>query len=241
MNFGQIILILLVGLGASFVQRVCGFGLGIFAMLFLPHFIPDHTAAVTISCFFSCITTTYNSIKFRKNIPYKTVFPLLVASFVSIPIAVYGSVYISGDVFKIILGIVLIILSFYLLFFNSKVKIKPSVKNGLIAGTAGGDLGGLFSTGGPPAVLYMTYAAADKLAYFAGLQFYFCLTNYYATLFRITSGIVTLQVLIYTVIGLVGCMIGDILGKQVFDKLDAVKSKQVIYIAMIISGILMLL
>ena len=36
-------------------------------------------------------------------------------------------------------------------------------------------------------------------------------------------------------------MIGDILGKQVFDKLDAVKSKQIIYIAMIISGILMLL
>ena len=35
----RIILIVLVGAGAGFVQRVSGFGLGIFAMMFMPHFM----------------------------------------------------------------------------------------------------------------------------------------------------------------------------------------------------------
>jgi uncharacterized membrane protein YfcA len=46
--------VILVGFGAAFVQRVSGFGLGIFTMMFLPHFMPSHTAAATISCIFSC-------------------------------------------------------------------------------------------------------------------------------------------------------------------------------------------
>ena len=58
--------VILVGFGAAFVQRVSGFGLGIFTMMFLPHFMPSHTAAATISCIFSCYTTTFNSIRYRK-------------------------------------------------------------------------------------------------------------------------------------------------------------------------------
>jgi len=46
--------------------------------------------------------------------------------------------------------------------------------------------------------------------------------------------------IVYAVIGLVGCMIGDMLGKLVFDKLDSEKLKLVIYIGMIISGIWMI-
>ena len=77
------IFIILVGFGAAFVQRVSGFGLGIFAMMFLPHFLPSHTAAATISCLFSCCTTTYNSIKYRKNVAYKTAIPMLAAALIT--------------------------------------------------------------------------------------------------------------------------------------------------------------
>ena len=49
----KLVLLLLVGAGAAFIQRVSGFGLGIFAMLFLPHVLPS-AAAAAVSCFFSC-------------------------------------------------------------------------------------------------------------------------------------------------------------------------------------------
>jgi uncharacterized membrane protein YfcA len=231
---------ILVGFGAAFVQRVSGFGLGIFAMMFLPHFMPSHTAAATISCLFSCYTTTVNSIKYRKNVAYMTAIPMLASALISIPIAVYFAAKVEAHIFEILLGSVLIILSIYFLFFNKKIKIKPTPVNGIIAGTLGGAFNGLFSTGGPPAVLYLTSAAPDNITYFATIQFYFCLTNIYATANRAINGLVTVDLLIYAAVGIIGCIAGDFFGTKVFNKLDAKKLKYVIYVGMIISGILML-
>jgi uncharacterized membrane protein YfcA len=165
---------------------------------------------------------------------------MLASAMVSIPIAVYFAKKVSGDSFKILLGAVLVILSIYFLFFNKKIKLKPTVPNGIIAGTLGGALNGLFSTGGPPAVLYLTSATPDNITYFATIQFYFCLTNIYSIANRAINGLITLDLLLYAAVGLIGCISGDLLGRKVFDKLDAQKLKYVIYIGMIISGVLML-
>ena len=232
--------VILVGFGAAFVQRVSGFGLGIFAMMFLPHFLPSNTAASTISCLFSCCTTTFNSLKYRRNIAFKTALPMLAAAMIPIVIAVIFSANVSADVFKMLLGSVLVILSIYFLFFNKRISIKPTPINGVIAGTISGVLNGLFSTGGPPAVLYLTSATPDNITYFATIQFYFCLTNLFATTVRSIRGLITVDLLIYAAVGFIGCLAGDYLGRKVFDKLDAQKLKYVIYIGMIISGILML-
>ena len=234
------VLLTIVGIGAGFVQRVSGFGLGIFAMLFLPYFLPNHTAAATIVGMCSVVTSSYNAIKYRKDIPYKTVLPMLIASLISIPIAVYFSSKVEKGLFEILLGSVLIVLSVYFLFFAKSVKLKPTKLNGAIAGVLGGALNGLFSTGGPPAVLYLTHATTANAAYFAGIQFYFGLTNIYATVMRAVSGLITLDVLLLSLFGFVGCFIGDFLGKFVFDKLDGNKLKKVIYIGMIVSGIVMI-
>lgn len=236
----HIVLLIMVGFGAGFVQRVSGFGLGIFSMLFLPHFMSTHTAAATISCLFSCGTSTYNAVKYRRNIPFKVILPLIIAAMITIPVAVYFSVMVSGEIFEIILGIVLIILSIYFLLFDSKVSVKPNLKNSLLAGSIGGVLNGLFSTGGPPIVLYLTHALSDNMLYFAGIQFYFAVTNIYATAMRVASGVVNIPLVLYALIGFAGCMAGDFLGKKVFNRLDSKKLKTVIYIGMILSGILMI-
>ncbi len=236
-----ILIISVIGLCASFVQRVSGFGLGIFVMLFLPYFMPTPVAAATIACLFSCGTSTYNAIKYRKDTPYKTVLPMLIAALVVIPIAVYFASAVPDRIFKIILGAVLIVLSIFFLFFSEKVRIKGNATNGVIFGALGGALNGLFSTGGPPIVIYLTQATENNKKYFAGIQFYFCITNIYATVMRAFNGLLTLDLLIYSFIGMVGCLIGDFIGKLVFDKLDGKKLKTIIYIGMIISGALMII
>lgn len=239
MDLLHCLFLILIGIGAGFVQRVSGFGLGIFAMVFLPHFMPSHTAAAAISSLFACVTATYNAIRYRKNIAYKTALPMICAALISIPIAVRFSAVVSGNIFKILLGAVLILLSIYFIFFNKKINIKPTFSNGLLAGALGGTLGGLFSTGGPPAVLYLSSATADNITYFATIQFYFCFTNLYATSMRVVNGIINTDILIYAAVGMIGCMAGDFIGKTVFDKLDSNKLKQIIYIGMIISGVVM--
>ncbi len=235
----HILLLILVGAGGAFVQRVSGFGLGIFVIMFLPLFLPTHTAATAVSSLFACATATYNAVRYRKNISYKTALPMMCAALVSIPIAVYFSAHVSGGIFKKMLGTVLILLSLYFLFFNKRIKMRPTVLSGVMAGALGGTLGGLFATGGPPAVLYLTHATHDNLTYFATIQFYFCFTNLYSTTNRVINGIINTDILIYAAIGIIGCVAGDFLGKLVFDRLDGNKLKIVIYAGMIISGIVM--
>ena len=237
----EAILLTIVGIGAGFVQRVSGFGLGIFAMIFLPYFLPSHTAAATIVGICSMVTSSYNAVKYRKDIPYKTVLPLLLSALVSIPVAVYFSSTVPKGIFEVLLGAVLVMLSVYFLFFSRGVKIKGTLTNGVIAGALSGVLNGLFSTGGPPAVLYLTHATVSNAAYFAGIQFYFGLTNVYATAMRVFGGFFTLDILTLSAFALCGCMLGDFLGKFVFDKLDGEKLKKIIYIGMIISGAVMII
>lgn len=239
MDILQGVYLLLVGFGAGFVQRVTGFGLGIVAMMFLPHFLPNHTAAAAISSLLSCVATTYNAIRYRKNAAHKLALPMICAALITIPIAVHFSSVVSGHIFKILLGVALILLSLYFVFFNKNFKIKPNILNGVLAGTLGGTLSGLFSTGGPPAVLYISSAIDDNLTYFVTIQFYFCFTDLYGTTMRIVDGILTLDILVLAVIGMVGCLCGNYLGSILFNKLDSKKLKYIIYIGMLISGVVM--
>ncbi len=235
----QIPSVLLIGMSASFVQRVSGFGSGIFAMLFLPYIFENTAAAAAIACLWSLCTTVYNSIKHRKDIDFKLILPLLCAAFVTIPIAVSMAKYVPERTLKAILGIVLMILSIYFLFFSKKAKMKASVGNGIISGGIGGMLTGLFATGGPPVVLYLVNATTDKAVYFACIQTYFALTNAYATGIRAINGILDANIFMWAAVGIVGCLIGDTLGAKLFKKLNTERVKQIIYIGMIISGILM--
>lgn len=232
--------LILIGMGAGFVQRVSGFGLGIFAMVFLPHFMPAQSAA-SISCLFSCVTSTYNAVRYGRNIAYRTALPMVAAALVTIPLAVCFSKKISGESFQLLLGFLLILLSLYFLVFHKHIKMQPTIRNGVLAGTVGGALNGLFSTGGPPVVLYLSCAMGDKDVYFATIQFYFCFTNLYATAMRGVNGILNGEILLYAAVGVIGCLAGDFVGRIVFDKLDPGKLKQIIYLGMIASGILMIL
>ena len=240
MNITTVILLILIGIGAGFVQRVSGFGIGIFSMLFLPHFLPTNTAAAAIACLFSCGTSSYNSVKYRRDISFKNVLPLLLAVLVAIPLAVYLSPRIPSRIFEIILGVFMVILSLYFVVFHNKVTIRATFPNGLLAGFLGGFLNGLFSTGGPPVVLYLTQASKSNMQYFATIQFYFAMTNIYATVNRAISGALSWELVGLAAVGFAGCMVGDFLGNRVFAKLDGNKLKRIIYIAMAISGVLML-
>lgn len=241
MSAETVLIIMLVSSAGGFIQRVCGFGFGIFVMMFFPHIFAKHTASSAISTLISCVMSVINAIIHRKHIPYKKIIPLMAGAFVMIPIAVKFSVLISGDFFKKLLGVVLVLLSIYFLFFNNKIKIKANFKNGIIAGGFGGILNGLFSTGGPPVVLYLMNALTDKTVYFASAQFYFGFTGIYSVAVRALNGIITGDVILYAFIGYIGCMIGNFFGALVFNKLDSAMLKKIVYVGMIISGIIMAL
>ncbi len=235
----NIIFLVLIGIGAAFVQRVSGFGLGIFAMLFLPFLMGDPASAAAVACLWSCVTSVYNAVKYRKSIDLQLVKPLLLAAALTIPLAVRLSKFVPGQIMAVILGVVLVVLSLYFFLLSDQIRIRASFSSGFIAGSVGGMLNGLFSTGGPPVVLYLVASTTDKLVYFASIQLYFAATNIYATVMRAINGTLSSNIFICAAIGLVGCLLGDAIGRSVFKKLNTQLFKQVIYFGMIISGLIM--
>ena len=236
--YEYLLLILVVG-GGAFVQRVTGFGMGIFAMLFLPYFLPSHGVCAAVIGMLSCVSNVYNAVQKRDHIQWKTMLPLVCAALAVIPLAVYLSAYLPQTVMKRLLGVVLVALSVYFLFFSKRIHLKPTVRNGLLAGVLGGMLNGLFSTGGPPVVLYLIHATGDNLSYFATIQAYFAVTNLFSTGNRILNGIITGEVVMLAAVALIGTFLGNAVGGKVFEKLNADRLRKVVYISMLISGVLM--
>jgi len=240
MDTAAYFLTILVCAGGAFVQRVSGFGMGIFAMLFLPYILPSHGMAVTVMGLVGSVGAVYNAVRNWENIQWKLMLPLAGAAMAVIPLAVGLSADMPQEIFRRLLGAALIGLSIYFLFFSSRIHLKPTLPNALVAGAAAGVLNGLFNTGGPPAVLYLVHAASDKAAYFATIQAFFAVTNLFSTGNRVLNGLVTGQILTLAAVTMVGWGIGNALGGKVFRKIDANRLRKIIYIGMVISGVLMI-
>ncbi|MBO5868050.1 MAG: sulfite exporter TauE/SafE family protein [Oscillospiraceae bacterium] len=236
-----IIMLILVSAGAAFVARVSGFGSGIFAMLFLPYLFGDTITAAAVSGLWSAVTAIANAIKYRKSVQFKLIWPIIIPAMILLTLSLQLSMNVPTGAMMVVLGIVLILLSLYFLFFSHRIQLKASIPVSITVGSVGGILSGLFSTGGPPIVLYLSSILNDKILYFATIQCYFAITDIYGIINRVLSGIITWKVLLFAAIGWIGSYIGNQLGTLVFDRLDGAKIKKIIYIGMIISGILMIL
>ena len=111
-------LLILIGFIGSLLQRVTGFGFGIFMMMFLPGLMGSSVEAAAMAGLCSCCTCTYNAIRLRKSIQWKLVVPTITASLVTVPLAVRFSAQAPENLVRVLLGVVLILLSIYFLFFG---------------------------------------------------------------------------------------------------------------------------
>lgn len=236
-----VILILFVAsIAASFVQRVSGFGFGIFIMTILPFFLP-YGSATTLSGMLALSQSFYVAVKMRKYIVWKRVLPML-AIFLLISYFCIGVVASSDTLLLMhILGGVLVLLSLYFLFFSERIRLKPSVSMQLAMGGIGGVMGGFFGMQGPPAVLYYVQSEPDKNYYAAQTQLFFVSGNIFMTFVRGYNGFLTQDVLKLYVICIGAVAIGTFLGNLVFKKISSEILKKIVYAYMALAGIVFML
>ena len=89
-----------------------------------------NTGIAASSCLFSCGTSVYNAVKFRKDVNFRTLLPLLCAALVAVPVGVHFSDDLPEKLLTTLLGVVLIGLSIYFLFFSQRIRIRPTAVNG---------------------------------------------------------------------------------------------------------------
>lgn len=223
------------------VQRISGFGIGIVAIMMLPPLIHSYTLPAALTNILSMISAGYLTFKFRKEARFRLIVPVLCGSFLMTFVMVRFANGASLSLLKKLLGITLAGLSLWFLFLAKKVRVRPSTRNGLIAGLCGGTLNGLFSTGGPPVVLYFLGATENHAVYLATIQAYFLFNNTYATIVRFLNGQITQETLAGLLGGIPGMLLGIVLGNYLEPKIPDKAFLRIIYIVMLISGIVMIL
>ncbi|MBR7184725.1 MAG: sulfite exporter TauE/SafE family protein [Clostridia bacterium] len=239
MTFPQILIFLAAVFTGSTIQAVSGFGFGIFVMTIFPYILPSATCA-TLSAMLSLTSSITLSIRLRRLCNYRRILPPLLTYFVFSFVAVSLSASSPDKLLKRCLAVVLILLGIYFIWFSRRLRIKPTVGIGLAAGALSGVLGGFFSMGGPPIVLYLVNASEDNDHYIADIQTYFAITGLYTTTVRAANGLLTATVLTWWAIGVAAMLLGVVTGRALFHRLDPLMLKRIVYLYMAVSGVLML-
>lgn len=243
MDWQVILLIFIFSVGASFVQRVSGFGFGIFIMTILPHIMPSYGEATTLSGILSLVVAIrvlfFSGI--GKHLEWRKGIIIMLTFFVVSWCAIQFVSIAGGHLMKRILGAALIFTSLWFLVFSKHVKVKPTPAVQLGMGTISGIMGGLFGMPGPAAVLYFLACTDTKERYQALTQTYFLLGNIVMTIYRAQKGFVTPTVGYAFCVGVVALLIGVWLGDKVFNRISTNTMRQICYIYMAVSGFIALI
>ena len=236
----DLIYIILLAAGASFVQRTIGFGFGIFIMTALPFLMPSYAEAVTLSGLLSLTSATVVMLKYVKFVTWRRLLPMVGAFIIFSTLAICMLHRIEGPVMRMILGIMLIIISLYFSFFKEKLQkiIKPTKRWQLGTGSVSGAMGGLFGMHGPPVVLYLISSEPDKDHYMGMIQTYAVITNITMLAVRAYSGYVTPVVGKTYLYGLIGLAIGVVAGNWAYKHIPNRLFTYIVYAYIGISGLI---
>lgn len=239
----NIIYIALMAVGASFVQQATGFGFGIFIMTALPYLMPSYGEATTLSGLLALTTSLVAVTGFLKHITWKRFIPIISAFMLTSTIFICLVSRIEGQIMRMILGGMLILISLYFSFFKSRIQkiIKPNLRWQIGTGTVSGVMGGLFGMQGPPAVLYFLTSEPDKNHYMGMILMYAVISNTMMTIVRAINGFVTPTVGITYLYALAGIALGGLAGRWAFKRIPNGIFTYVVYAYIGISGLIILL
>lgn len=239
----NIIFLILLAAGASFIQRTIGFGFGIFIMTALPFLMPSYGEAVTLSGLLSLTSATIVMVKYLKFVTWKRLLPIVASFIIFSTIAICLLDKIEGQAMRRILGITLILISLYFSFFKARLQklIRPTKGWQYGTGAASGIMGGLFAMHGPPVVLYLIVSEPDKDHYMGMIQTYAVVTNITMLAVRAFNGYVTPAVGSSYIYSLIGLAIGVIAGKWAFKHIPNRLFTYIVYAYIGVSGLIILL
>lgn len=232
------LLFVIMAMLGTIVQTVSGFGFAIIAMMVFPFLTGSVTTAAAIAGLFALTNACMNTYIYRHDIDWRAVLLPFAAYVVLATVALECIGKISNTAMMRFLGIALVMAGVYFLFFQAKIKIKPTKANAVLAGSISGVLGSLFAIAGPPMALYYTMLVENnKYKYLGCINAYFLLTNTYVSILRACNGFLGVKEIQCWLLGLIGLVLGRIVGGRLLDKVDGVKIKKVVYAVTILSGI----
>lgn len=240
MIWTTIAIIIVFTIGGSFIQRVSGFGFGVFIMTVLPLLMPSFGEATALSGMLAIFTALIPAISKRRYFPWRKDLPIMITFLIVSFFAVRLVSSVDSHLLKKVLGGVLVLVSIYFFLLSDKIRLKPTIGAQIGMGTLSGMMGGLFAMQGPPAVIYFIASCDRKDEYIAATQWYFLIGNFVMTLYRAGSGFVTPIVMKSWCCAVPAVLLGLWLGTKVYDKIRIEVLRKVVYAFLAVAGVVAL-
>lgn len=235
---GVIELLILAGaLAGGYVSGLTGFGTGLTALPFWLNAVhPVVAAPLVVVCSIiahvQTLPTIWHTISWRRAIPF------VVGGLLGVPIGIVLLTLVSPFLFKLFIGIFLILYCSFMLAKKSApiVSWGGQFTDGAV-GFGGGILGGLAGLSGPLPTVWASLRGWGKEAKRGVFQAFNFSILLLALFFQLVSGLVTLEVGKFVLIALPGTLIGAWLGRKTYDRLGDNRFDQVVLVILLLSGV----
>ena len=140
------LVILLLAVVGSFVQRVSGFGFGIFVMMFLPYVLPSFGECITLSGLLAGTTSLVVALRHLRSVRWKEMTVIFVANIILSFFTIKYMAGLGNATLKSILGAMLVGVGLYSLFLLGRHRLTArswGVQAGV--GALSGIMGGAFA------------------------------------------------------------------------------------------------
>lgn len=221
----------------GFVQSILGFGFGMISVLFFPSIMGSLPQSSAVTATVSMIASLLVLVRCLKHVRLKYIIFTIAANFLVMPIMTRVAKIVPLKPLSLVLGITMILFSVYYIRWNQKIRFRPTALSASAAGALGGTLGGLFALGGVPVGIYLLNAAETKEIYHATMQAYLVITDVYGTAVRISNGIIQKQTLLWIAAGTTGMVLGVLLGKKCYERIDHDRMRILVYILIGFGGL----
>lgn len=222
----------------SFIQGLTGFGSALIAIPLLVTFL-DIRIAVPLSVLNGLVITAFLSLHLRSHLDWRKIMPLLLGCLPGIMVGTLFLKKINEPLFKIMLGLMLVIYSLYRLFLTPKPR--PIARAwGWAAGFATGLISAAFSAGGPPTIIYTTLTGWNRHEIKSTLSIFFFLGGIAAAVAHAASGLTTSAVLKLSAAALPALLLGVWSGSLLYKRFKTEGYLRLVLYGLMIMGLLLL-
>jgi uncharacterized membrane protein YfcA len=223
---------------AHVVFGVTGFGTGLVAMAFLP-FIMTPSQAVVLMTVLTIIFAVVIWVPLRADFAPRGLVGLAAGSIVGTPAGVWILAEAPADRVYRLIGFFLIVVVI-LEFAGRFPRRLPGPGWGVGAGLLAGLFGGAVGLPGPPTIVYAATQDWSPRTFKANLQAFFIVNQGVILAGYAVAGLVTAEVGRLTAVYLLPALVGTLLGMRLFDHVDPVRFRRIVFALLFVSGTVLL-
>jgi len=184
MQPAEILLIAAAFAAGSFIFGASGFGFGLVTVPLLGIVLPIKEA-IALQLPYAYLVAFASAWHYREHLAWRAMWPLLIGSLITLPLGVAALQYLPERPMKYLLaGFIVMAIAF---------PFWGKMRNVFVCGPLSGFFQGAFTTGGPPAMLYLIAACNDPRAVKGTNGLYFIFLYGATTALYAASGVVSAE------------------------------------------------